>query len=154
MDASGRKMSKSLGNVVSPSHLIEGRPEPQGWPAYGVDVARYWVCSADWSNDVTVSPALLAACSDGVRRLRNACRFALGALHDFTPKGCAVSLQGMRRIDKCALFGPRVTVTTFCHASAQIHDAAHDRLAQRRSGSFESAQHWEGAAACKQLRRK
>lgn len=107
MDAAGRKMSKSLGNVVSPSHLIEGRPGAQGWPAYGVDVARYWVCSADWSHDVTVSPALLAACSDGVRRLRNACRFALGALHDFTPKGCAVSLQGMRRLDKCAALARR-----------------------------------------------
>jgi isoleucyl-tRNA synthetase len=101
MDATGRKMSKSLGNVVSPSHLIEGRPGVQGWPAYGVDVARYWACSADWSHDVTVSPELLAACSDGVRRLRNACRFALGALHDFSPGGCSVSLQGMRRLDKC-----------------------------------------------------
>jgi len=100
MDATGRKMSKSLGNVVSPSHLIQGLPGAQGWPAYGVDVARYWVCSADWSHDVTVSPDLLAACSDGVRRLRNACRFALGALHDFTPGGRDVSLQGMRRLDK------------------------------------------------------
>jgi isoleucyl-tRNA synthetase len=126
MDASGRKMSKSLGNVVSPSHLIEGLPGVQGWPGYGVDVARYWVCSADWSHDVTVSPELLAACSDGLRRLRNACRFALGALSDFTPGGCAVSLQGMRRLDKCVRLSLPAHCIACCDDFIQIRDATHD----------------------------
>ena len=75
MDAEGRKMSKSLGNVVSPTEVIE---------QFGADVLRQWVVSSDYSMDLRIGPEILKGQVDSYRRLRNTLRYLLGNLADFS----------------------------------------------------------------------
>jgi isoleucyl-tRNA synthetase len=70
LDANGRKMSKSLGNVVAPTELLK---------EHGADVLRLWVATTDFTSDVSLSPEALTRASDALRKLRNTCRFLLGA---------------------------------------------------------------------------
>ena len=76
LDASGRAMHKSLGNVVSPLTLIE---------KYGADVVRWWALATDWRGDVRVGDEILQRVADAYRKVRNTLRFLLGNLSDFTP---------------------------------------------------------------------
>jgi isoleucyl-tRNA synthetase len=76
LDASGRAMHKSLGNVVSPLTLIE---------KYGADVVRWWALATDWRGDVRVGDEILLRVADAYRKVRNTLRFLLGNLADFTP---------------------------------------------------------------------
>ncbi|MBT5434989.1 MAG: isoleucine--tRNA ligase, partial [Rhodospirillaceae bacterium] len=75
MDGDGRKMSKSLGNVVAPQKVIE---------QYGADILRIWVVSADYSEDLRISGEILKYQADSYRRLRNTLRYLLGNLDGFT----------------------------------------------------------------------
>jgi len=76
VDADGRKMSKSLGNVASPTAVMN---------SLGADVMRLWVASADYRGEMTVSDEILKRVSDAYRRIRNTARFLLGNLDGFTP---------------------------------------------------------------------
>ena len=76
VDAHGRKMSKSLGNVVAPQTVMD---------TLGADVLRLWVASADYRNEMTVSDEILKRVSDSYRRIRNTARFLLGNLDGFDP---------------------------------------------------------------------
>ena len=76
VDGDGRKMSKSLGNVVSPLDVMEKS---------GADIIRLWVASADYSQDVSVSDEILDRTSEAYRRIRNTFRFLLSNLYDFDP---------------------------------------------------------------------
>ncbi len=75
MDGEGRKMSKSLGNVVSPSEVTE---------RYGAEILRIWVASSDYTEDLRIGPDIIQHQIDTYRRLRNTFRFLLGNLHNFT----------------------------------------------------------------------
>jgi isoleucyl-tRNA synthetase len=75
VDAEGRKMSKSLGNVVSPIKVMN---------TLGADVMRLWVAAADYRGEMTVSDEILKRVSDAYRRIRNTARFLLGNLDGFT----------------------------------------------------------------------
>jgi isoleucyl-tRNA synthetase len=75
LDGEGRKMSKSVGNVIAPQQVIE---------QYGADILRLWVVSADYSQDVRISKEILSSQADAYRRLRNTFRYLLGALDGFT----------------------------------------------------------------------
>lgn len=75
LDGEGRKMSKSVGNVIAPQEVIE---------QYGADILRLWVVSADYSQDVRISKDILSSQADAYRRLRNTFRYLLGALDGFT----------------------------------------------------------------------
>ena len=75
MDGEGRKMSKSLGNVVAPQKVIE---------QYGADILRIWVVSADYSEDLRISDEILKYQADSYRRLRNTLRYLLGNLAGFS----------------------------------------------------------------------
>ncbi|MDZ7894018.1 MAG: isoleucine--tRNA ligase [Sphingobium sp.] len=75
LDGQGRKMSKSLGNVVDPLKVIGES---------GADILRVWVASTDYFDDVRIGKEVLAGASDAYRKLRNTFRYLLGALSDFT----------------------------------------------------------------------
>ncbi|GAA5882562.1 hypothetical protein JCM16303_002043 [Sporobolomyces ruberrimus] len=80
LDDKGRKMSKSLGNVISPNTVIQGGRNSKLEPAYGTDLLRIWVASVDSSRDVLIGPGILAQTFDGFRKIRNTARFLLGNL--------------------------------------------------------------------------
>jgi isoleucyl-tRNA synthetase len=77
VDSDGRKMSKSLGNVISPVKVMN---------TLGADVMRLWVAAADYRGEMTVSDEILKRVSDAYRRIRNTARFLLGNLDGFTPE--------------------------------------------------------------------
>jgi isoleucyl-tRNA synthetase len=93
VDADGKKMSKSLGNVIAPQHVMK---------TLGADVLRLWVASADYRNEMSVSDEILRRVSDTYRRIRNTARFLLGNLHDFEPESC-LDAQQLLPLDRWAV---------------------------------------------------
>ncbi len=94
VDAEGKKMSKSIGNVVAPKTVIN---------KYGAEILRMWVSASDYRDDVRISDNILRQLSDAYRRIRNTCRFLLGNLEDFSPQTDAVPYARMPEIDRFAL---------------------------------------------------
>lgn len=94
VDAKGHKMSKSRGNVVSPSELIE---------KMGTDGVRLWVASNDYDSDPVVSDVLMKNVAEVYRKIRNTCRFLLSNLNDFDIKKDAVAFDDLLLVDKYAL---------------------------------------------------
>lgn len=94
VDESGRKMSKSLGNVVEPQKVIK---------QLGADILRLWVSSADYSGEVSLSDNILKQRADGYRRIRNTCRFLLANLSDFDPTEHLVEPQNLLALDAYVL---------------------------------------------------
>jgi isoleucyl-tRNA synthetase len=92
VDAEGRKMSKSLGNVVSPITVMN---------TLGADVMRLWVAAADYRGEMSVSDEILKRVSDAYRRIRNTARFLLGNLDGFSPEQ-ALDPQDMLPLDRWA----------------------------------------------------
>ncbi|KAI5475544.1 isoleucyl-trna synthetase [Pseudohyphozyma bogoriensis] len=80
LDEAGRKMSKSLGNVISPLSVIYGGENKKKEPAYGADLLRVWVASVEYTRDVPIGPTILAQTFEGMRKIRNTARFLLGTL--------------------------------------------------------------------------
>jgi isoleucyl-tRNA synthetase len=103
LDEQGRKMSKSLGNVVDPAVVIEGGKNQQQDPPYGADVLRLWVSSVDYSSDVPLGKNILKQLSDVYRKIRNTARFLLGNLHDFDPAKDAVPYEQLPELDRYML---------------------------------------------------
>ena len=95
LDGQGRKMSKSLGNVIDPNEVCAER---------GADVLRLWVASVDTSNDVPCDDAILAQVGDAYRRFRNTIRFLLGELEgQFNPATDAVPVAKLTAYDRLVL---------------------------------------------------
>jgi isoleucyl-tRNA synthetase len=94
VDAQGKKMSKSLGNVVAPKAVID---------KYGAEILRMWVSASDYRDDVRISDNILKQLSDAYRRIRNTSRFILGNLSDFNPDTDALEPGEMLDIDRFAL---------------------------------------------------
>lgn len=94
VDGEGKKMSKSVGNVVGPEEV---------WERYGADVLRLWVASAEFRGDIRISNDILKQLADSYRRIRNTSRFMLGNLHDFDPLKHSVPFQEMEELDRWAL---------------------------------------------------
>ncbi len=103
LDEQGRKMSKSLGNVVDPVVIIEGGNNKKKDPPYGADVLRLWVSSVDYSSDVPIGQNILKQLADIYRKIRNTARFLLGNLHDFDPAKHAVAYEELPELDKYML---------------------------------------------------
>ncbi len=95
VDGEGRKMSKSLGNVVSPQDIIKD---------YGVDILRLWVASSDYNEDIRISKEILTRLSEAYRKIRNTARFILSNLYDFNPGTSMVPYEQMGRIDRWILW--------------------------------------------------
>ena len=93
LDGQGKKMSKSLGNVVDPLKIIGES---------GADILRMWVASVDYFEDVRIGKEILAGTSDAYRKLRNSFRYLLGALDGFT-EAEAVPVAEMPELERYAL---------------------------------------------------
>lgn len=94
VDPDGRKMSKSLGNVVSPHDVMK---------TLGADVLRLWVAGADYRQEMSVSDEILKRVSDTYRRIRNTIRFLLGNLDGFDPAEDLVDAEDMLPLDAWAV---------------------------------------------------
>ena len=94
LDGEGRKMSKSLGNIVTPQEIIK---------VYGVDVLRLWAASVDYRNDVKIGDNLIKQLVEVFKKTRNTIRFLMGNLFDFDPKNDYVKYEELEEIDKFAL---------------------------------------------------
>ncbi|MFG6099834.1 isoleucine--tRNA ligase [Leptothoe sp. ISB3NOV94-8A] len=103
LDEKGRKMSKSIGNVVDPYEIIEGGKNKKQDPPYGADVLRLWVSSVDYSSDVPIGKNILKQLADVYRKIRNTSRFLLGNLHDFDPAKDAVPYDQLPSLDQYML---------------------------------------------------
>ncbi|MGM0482061.1 MAG: isoleucine--tRNA ligase [Pseudomonadota bacterium] len=91
VDAKGRKMSKSIGNVVSPQDVMN---------KLGGDILRLWVASADYSGEMTVSDEILKRSADSYRRIRNTSRFLLANLSGFDPAQHLLAKDEMVELDR------------------------------------------------------
>ena len=94
LDGEGRKMSKSIGNVVVPQEIIK---------VYGTDVLRLWAASIDYRNDVKIGDTIIKQLVEIFKKTRNTARFLLGNLYDFDPKTDYVKYEDLKAIDKFAL---------------------------------------------------
>lgn len=103
LDEKGRKMSKSLGNVVDPMVIIEGGKNQKQEPPYGADVLRLWVSSVDYSADVPIGAGILRQLADVYRKVRNTARYLLGNLHDFDPGRDAIPVEALPLLDRWML---------------------------------------------------
>lgn len=91
VDAEGKKMSKSRGNVVAPQSVMK---------SLGADVLRLWVASTDYRGEMSVSDEILKRTSDSYRRLRNTARFLLSNLDGFDPAKDSVTTDSMLALDR------------------------------------------------------
>jgi isoleucyl-tRNA synthetase len=94
VDGSGRKMSKSVGNVVAPEDVIK---------KFGADVLRLWVAAQDYRDDLRISQEILTRLSEAYRRIRNTCRYILGNINDFNPETDKVAYADMPELDRWAM---------------------------------------------------
>ncbi|WP_257286174.1 class I tRNA ligase family protein, partial [Endozoicomonas sp. SESOKO1] len=94
VDANGRKMSKSLGNVIAPQKVFK---------SLGADILRLWVSATDYTSEMTVSDDILKRTADSYRRIRNTARFLLSNLTGFNPQTDAVAWEDMLSLDKWAV---------------------------------------------------
>lgn len=94
VDGNGRKMSKSIGNVVSPKDVTN---------KLGADILRLWVASTDYTGEVAVSDEILKRSADAYRRIRNTARFLLANLNGFNPETDMVAPKDMVALDRWAV---------------------------------------------------
>ena len=94
VDGQGRKMSKSIGNIVTPQEVMD---------KFGGDILRLWVASTDYTGEMTVSDEILKRAADSYRRIRNTARFLLANLNGFDPQRDAVKPEDMISLDRWAV---------------------------------------------------
>ena len=94
LDAQGRAMSKSIGNVIDPQEVIK---------THGAEVLRLWAASVEFGEDVSISAEMLTRLSEAYRKLRNTFRYCLGNLYDFDPAKDSVEEDQLEEIDSWAL---------------------------------------------------
>src|SRR5262245_43530555 len=94
VDGSGRKMSKSLGNVIAPEEIIK---------RHGAELLRLWVAATDYREEMRISEEILAGFVEAYRRVRNTARFLLANLYDFDPARDAVPRARLPELERWAL---------------------------------------------------
>ncbi|MDO4432502.1 MAG: isoleucine--tRNA ligase [Aerococcaceae bacterium] len=94
MDGKGVKMSKSIGNVITPEEIMQ---------ELGADIIRLWVSSVDYESDVRISHDILKQVAEAYRKIRNTIRFMLSHVSDFNPETDSVAQSELRPVDRYAL---------------------------------------------------
>ncbi len=97
VDGQGKKMSKSLGNVISPQEITT---------RHGAEILRLWSSSADYREDMRISNEIISRLIEAYRKIRNTCRFLLGNIYDFDPAKAKLSelkKEDLPEIDRLAL---------------------------------------------------
>ena len=94
VDGKGRKMSKSLGNVIHPQDLIK---------KYGAEIVRLWVSAEDYRDDIKISEEILSRLIETYRKIRNTCRFLLGNLYDFNPEKDLIPFEKLPSFERYIL---------------------------------------------------
>jgi isoleucyl-tRNA synthetase len=94
IDVDGRKMSKSLGNVIAPQEVIKES---------GAETLRLWVASSDFREELRVGKQILQRIVEAYRKIRNTCRYLLANLYDFDPSRDMVAAREMQEVDRYAL---------------------------------------------------
>ncbi|EIZ4620621.1 isoleucine--tRNA ligase [Staphylococcus pseudintermedius] len=94
MDREGKKMSKSLGNVIVPDTIVKQK---------GADIARLWVSSVDYLADVRISDEILNQVADVYRKIRNTLRFLLGNINDYNPATDRIAEADLLEVDRYIL---------------------------------------------------
>lgn len=94
VDGQGKKMSKSLGNVISPDEIMK---------KYGADILRLWVASSDYHGDIKLSNEIMERLADGYRKIRNTFRYMLSNLYDFNPDKNSISINKLPEVDRWIL---------------------------------------------------
>ncbi|MGM0440810.1 MAG: isoleucine--tRNA ligase [Elusimicrobiota bacterium] len=121
VDAEGKKMSKSVGNVISPQEVVK---------EFGADILRLWVASEDYFTDVKLSDEILKQITTYYRRIRNSIRFIMGNLQNFGPED-ELEYEDLTSLDKFMLHKFHSTLTDvkkyyddflFYRATKEIHD--------------------------------
>ena len=116
VDGEGRKMSKSLGNVIAPQEVIQ---------RYGADILRLWVCSSDYREDVRISDAILERIAEAYRKIRNTFRYLLANLSDFSPARDTQRPDALPELDRWALQRTQQVLdkVTQAYEAYQFHQA-------------------------------
>ena len=94
VDGKGKKMSKSIGNVISPKDITQ---------KHGAEILRLWCSSADYRDDMKISNEIMARLVEAYRKIRNTSRFILGNLNDFDPADAEIDIKNLSEIDRVAL---------------------------------------------------
>ena len=94
VDSEGRKMSKSLGNVIAPQEISK---------QHGAEILRLWTAYTDYSEDVKISEEIIKQLVDMYRKMRNTIRFILGNISDFNPKESKIDYENLQEVDKFML---------------------------------------------------
>ena len=115
VDEQGRKMSKSIGNVVSPQEIIKES---------GADVLRLWVLASDYKSDVSVSKNIIKQVTEVYRKIRNTARYILGNTSDFDVDN-PVKYEDLKEIDKWALtrLNRLIRTCTKAYDTYEFHEA-------------------------------
>ncbi len=114
VDGDGKKMSKSVGNVIGAEEAID---------KYGAEILRLWVAAEDYTDDIRISEEILKRLMEAYRRIRNTSRFILGNLYDFDVDSEMVDYAQMEEMDKWALHRLQEVIkrVTEAYESHQFH---------------------------------
>ena len=113
VDGQGRKMSKSLGNVISPLDLIEKS---------GADILRLWVAASSYQEDIRISDEVLARLTDAYRKIRNTARYLLGNLYDFDADREQLPYKQLEELDQWALDRLSYRIKAECEQGYKQYD--------------------------------
>jgi isoleucyl-tRNA synthetase len=118
LDETGRKMSKSLENIVDPNAIAE---------RYGADILRLWVAYVDFKSDMPMSESIFEQVIEAYRRIRNTVRFMLGNLYDFDPAADAPAPADLAEVDRWALhrLGELTERVTRAYEDFEFHRVYH-----------------------------
>ena len=118
LDKRAKKMSKSLGNAISPEDIVN---------KFGADILRLLFASVDYTSDIRFTEELIRPIVETYRKIRNTCRYLLGNLYDFNPSSDMVSFNQLTEIDRYALNRLNVLITRILKAydSYEFHRVYH-----------------------------